>query len=252
MDFDLNQNRVYFENLNGDLIPALTNLEMMEVDRIAEEEFLLGVLQMMENAGRSLALHAMELCQPPNRILILAGPGGNGGGGLACMRHLSNHGFQVDLVLSRRPDLLSGAVKIQYTTIERSGFSFNPPSAIESLLPRAALVIDALLGYSLNGEPRGAIKDLILASNESSLPILSLDLPSGMNATSGDTPGAAIVPTRTLTLALPKRGLHKVAGRLFVADIGIPSSIYKHVGLEVGPLFQERFWFELRPMSNSV
>lgn len=206
----------------------------------------------MENAGRSLALHAMELCQPLCRILILAGPGGNGGGGLACMRHLHNHGYQVELVLSHRPEKLSGAAKIQYTTLERTGIRAHPPSAIESLLPNTGLVIDALLGYSLKGTPRGAIKDLILTVNESSLPILSLDLPSGIDATTGDMPGAVIAPTRTLTLALPKQGLQKVPGRLFLADIGIPCSIYEQIGLEIEPLFQECFWFEFRPMSRNV
>jgi NAD(P)H-hydrate epimerase len=246
----LDQDRVYFENLQGGLIPAVTEGEMRAVDRLAVEKFSLSVLQMMENAGRSLALHAMQLCQPNNRILILAGAGGNGGGGLACMRHLHDHGYPVELILSCDPGKLSGSAKSQYETLNKAGLKAQPPSEGLEEFREACLVIDALIGYSLAGPPRGVVKDLIQAANDSSLPILSLDLPSGVHATSGETPGVVITPTRTLTLALPKQGLQNIPGHLFLADIGIPPNLYESIGLWIGPLFEGQYWFEITPVHD--
>lgn len=243
-------NRVYFRNPQGIPIPAVSAEEMREVDRLAEEEFSLSVLQMMENAGRTLAQHAMQLCPRPNRILILAGSGGNGGGGLSCMRHLHNHGYPVELVLSRDPQTLSGSARTQYEVLSKAGLEARPHTWLTSGISQTSLVIDALLGYSLVGAPRGLVKDLIQAANDSSLPILSLDLPSGVNATSGETPGVAIIPTRTLTLALPKEGLRNVSGRLYLGDIGIPSELYERLGLQLGPLFSGRHWFKISPTAD--
>lgn len=246
----LDPDRIYFENLQGGLIPAVSEGEMRAVDRLAVEEFSLSVLQMMENAGRSLALHAMQLCQPNSRILILAGTGGNGGGGLACMRHLHNHGYPVQLILSRSPGKLSGPAKSQYEILNKAGLEAQPPSKGFREFLQACLVIDALIGYSSAGAPRGVVKDLIQAANDSSLPILSLDLPSGVHATSGETPGVVITPTRTLTLALPKQGLQNTPGRLFLADIGIPPRLYEGIGLQIGPLFNDLYWFEITPVND--
>ncbi len=241
-----NRQRLYFETLQGQPIPAVTEAEMRQVDQLAEELFSLGVLQMMENAGRNLALHALQLCQEDARILILAGPGGNGGGGIACARHLHNHGYKVDLILSHSPEDLSGPAASQYATIHQAGFSAYEVGAMDELLNETCLIIDALLGYSLQGAPRGPIRDMILASNQSSLPILSLDLPSGTDATSGVAPGEVIMPHRTLTLALPKTGLKDTPGRIFLADIGIPPELYEHIGLHLDAIFSDRYFLELR------
>jgi NAD(P)H-hydrate epimerase len=188
----------------------------------------------------------MQLCSREARVVILAGPGGNGGGGLSGARHLHNHGYDVDIVLSRETDVLRGPAKAQLDILEQSGLATSSATALDTLLGEACLIIDALLGYSLRGAPRGVIRDLIQASNESSLPILSLDLPSGIDATDGGAPGEVITPTRTLTLALPKQGLANIPGRLFLADIGIPPELYEQIGLLIDPIFSDRYWLELQ------
>lgn len=218
---------------------------MRTVDRIAEDRFSLSVLQMMENAGRNLALHAMQFGPEAGRIVVLAGPGGNGGGGLSCTRHLHNHGFHVDLLLTHDPDTLRGPAETQYRILKEAGLQNQNPSALPTLLSGAALIIDALLGYSLKGPPQGLFHEFIVASNESSIPILSLDLPSGTDATTGEMPGVAISPVRTLTLALPKRGLRDIPGQLFLGDIGIPPELYQHLGIDLEPVFTENYWVEL-------
>jgi NAD(P)H-hydrate epimerase len=92
--------------------------------------------------------------------------------------------------------------------------------------------VDALVGYSLSGAPRGMFDALITWINEANAPVLSLDIPSGVDATTGATPGSAVRATVTLTLALPKVGLASDrAGRLWLADIGIPVETYRRAGI---------------------
>ena len=104
-----------FFTLEGNLIPHVTESQMREVDRIAVEDFRLGILQMMENAGRNLALHAMEMLdnQPGKIITCAAGSGGNGGGGICAARHLHNRGYRINLLLTRPFGDLQGAAKDQ-------------------------------------------------------------------------------------------------------------------------------------------
>lgn len=238
---------VTFVTEGGYVLPALTEDQMREVDRIAMEDFGLEVLQMMENAGRNLALHAIENVDDPNaEIVILAGPGGNGGGGINCARHLRNRGYRVRLVLTKDPSELRGSAAAQFHIVEQAGLRATSASEAEERIQHAALVIDALIGYSLKGAPRGITADLIETVNEFSDRTLSLDIPSGFDSTSGETPGVAIKPHRTLTLALPKIGLREVPGELYVADIGIPPEVYIPLGISLKPFFGGAYWVRIK------
>jgi NAD(P)H-hydrate epimerase len=231
-----------FGTVAGQVIPAVTGDQMREVDRVAVEEFGLGVLQMMENAGRTLACTAMDMLGGvAGEVTIMAGPGGNGGGGICCARHLHNRGVPVNLVLDRDPEELRGPAMAQYRVLERSGLAVSNPEWTEGVIGRSDLVVDALLGYGLRGAPKGRSAELIAISNQSPARVLALDLPSGTNATTGETPGAAVQATRTLTLALPKTGLRRSQGELYLADIGIPPQVYHRLGINVGPLFGNRY-----------
>jgi NAD(P)H-hydrate epimerase len=106
------------------------------------------------------------------------------------------------------------------------------------------LVLDAIIGYSLSGPPRGAAADLIRWANRQSAPILSLDTPSGLDVTSGTAFDPTIRATATLTLALPKQGLmkpeaKKYVGGLYLGDISVPPELYARMGVVVPPLFAE-------------
>ena len=231
-----------FRTDDGIELPAVSAEEMREVDRVAVDEFGLGVLQMMENAGRTLAMHAMEmLSKVAGRVVVLAGSGGNGGGGLCCARHLRNHGVGIDLVLDRPPSSLAGAAAEQFRVLAESGVKPVPEEDVPRAVGGASVIVDALIGYGLAGAPRGHVAELIALANQSGQRILSLDVPSGANATTGDAPGAAIRPERTLTLALPKTGLAHVPGELYVADIGIPLAVYERLTIEVQPFFRGRY-----------
>ncbi len=231
-----------FRTDDGIELPAVTAEEMREVDRVAMDEFGLSVLQMMENAGRSLAMHAVDmLSEGAGRVAVLAGSGGNGGGGLCCARHLRNHGVGVDVVLDRPSSRLAGAAAEQFRVLAESGVRPIPDDDATRVAGSAPVIIDALTGYGLRGTPRGRVAELIEIANQSAGRILSLDMPSGVNATTGDVLGEVIRPQRTLTLGLPKTGLAHVPGELYVADIGIPLEVYERLSIVVQSFFRGRY-----------
>lgn len=216
-------------------IPALTEQQMREVDRIMVDDLGIELMQMMENAGRNLAALALRRFKPGS-VIVLAGPGGNGGGGLVAARHLANRGVVVYVALSRQADEFGGVPAHQLAILER----MQVPIMVGSTTG-AELIIDALIGYSLRGDPRGDTRDLIDWANQSGSPVLSLDTPSGLNVTTGEAANPCVSATATMTLALPKVGLLEATqvGELWLADISVPPSVYEAFGMEVGNLFDE-------------
>ena len=226
-------------------IPALTTAQMAEVDRLMIEEYGTRsvLIQMMENAGRNLAELARRMLGGKlagRKIVVLCGAGNNGGGGMAAARHLHNWGADIQVKLIADPDKLKNISAHQWRILQPMGIA-----AHETLdLARADLILDAIIGYGLTGNPRGEAAEWIKRANRSGRPILALDAPSGLNTTTG-TPGQPCIgATATLTLALPKTGLiapqaQPFVGELYLADIGVPPELYRRIGLEVGTLFAE-------------
>jgi NAD(P)H-hydrate epimerase len=245
---------VFFRTEDGIVVPAVTAEQMLAVDRMAVEEFGLGMLQMMENAGRNLALNVMDMldvaqASPEQRrrgeVTVLAGAGGNGGGGLCCARHLHNRGFKVWVVLDRDPRMLRGAAAHQLNILQAAGLQPADPIQAGKLMGRSQIVVDALIGYGLRGAPRGRTAELIELCNQHAARVLCLDVPSGLDATTGEASGPVVRPERTLTLALPKTGLQRVPGDLYLADIGIPPEVFQRLGVPFQPPFEEKYWIPL-------
>ncbi|MBI3961410.1 MAG: NAD(P)H-hydrate epimerase [Deinococcus sp.] len=235
-----------FFTQTGIEVPAVTADQMRAVDRIAIEETGPNLLQMMENAGRSLAQLAIAVLGQgwdKARVVVLAGVGGNGGGGICAARHLANRGANLRLCLAE-PDRLRDVPAYQ-----RRIFQFTSGQEVDAARvgeEPVDLILDALIGYSLRSAPRGPVAELIRWANGTHAPILSLDLPSGVDATSGETPGDGIKPQWTLTLALPKTGLSlEKTGNLFLADLGIPIETYHRIGLSYVTPFGNCFWVPL-------
>ncbi len=231
-----------FHTDTGIEVPAVTADQMREVDRIAIEKTGPNLFQMMENAGRILALTARDMCGGESsgaRIVVLAGTGGNGGGGICAGRHLANRGTDVRLCLTSTDRL--GEVP----SFQRHVYASTPGREvrIEELGQEPVdLVIDAIIGYNLRGEARGAARKMIAWANGTGAPILSLDVPSGIDATSGESAGELARATTTMTLALPKTGLlPSKTGTVLLADIGIPEAVYRQMGLDFTSPFDERF-----------
>jgi len=227
--------------LSGTAVPALTTEQMRAVDRAMVEDLHIELIQMMENAGRNLAELAITRFSPGS-VTILAGPGGNGGGGLVAARHLVNRGSQVQIVLAA-PDRLTPVPAHQADILVRMGVSTaRRPTASD-------LVIDALIGYSLRGDPVGTAAELITWANDQAAPILALDTPSGLDLTTGAVGTPAVWATATLTLALPKAGLLNApnVGELYLADISVPSLVYQRMGIAVPTLFRQSSLLRIDP-----
>lgn len=232
-------------------IPSVTKAQMVEVDRMMVEDYHIMLAQMMENAGRNLAALARRrfLGGVPvgKRIIALAGRGGNGGGVLVCARHLANWGARVSVVVSRPVTSFDGVPGHQLDIVQRLGVPVVASDAVDRVVKGGRppdLISDGLIGYSLEGAPRGAAARLIRWANAQDAPILALDTPSGLDTTTGQPRPPTILADATLTLALPKIGLQEAdaapfVGALYLADIGVPPALYARpdLNLEVGPLF---------------
>jgi len=223
-------------------IPVLSTGQMVEVDRLMIEEYQISLIQMMENAGRNLAELARRMLggQVSGRsIAILSGAGNNGGGGLVAARHLHNWGAEISLVLAFEPARLKEIPAHQWHILQKMGIKLDE----EPELGKADLIIDALIGYGLSGDPRQPVAGWIDQANHSHVPILALDAPSGLDTTSGTPGNPCIKAAAILTLALPKSGLltpraAEYVGELYLADISVPPELYQHIGVEVPNLFE--------------
>ncbi|WP_049930968.1 NAD(P)H-hydrate epimerase [Halosimplex carlsbadense] len=229
-------------------VTAVTAAEMREIDRVAVEEFGVSLLQMMENAGRNLARHVRE--SGPEPVVVLAGNGGNGGGGLCAARHLANRELDVSVVLDRSPDGLDGAARTQYETLATMGVRVD--TGVDALVDREAeTVVDALVGYGLDGPLRGIAGELVTEVDGLDTTVVSLDVPSGMVATTGERPGPSVDPDRVLTLALPKTGLSEIDCDLSLGDIAIPAGVYHSLDIPYSNPFEDEYRVDLTRMSET-
>ncbi len=229
-------------------VPHLTTEQMIEVDRLMIEEYHIELIQMMENAGRGLAMVAKSqfLHWPAANqlIVVLAGTGGNGGGALVCARRLASWGYSVAVILTDRSKM-TPIPQHQLDILDRMGVSIGTVEDL-SKLKSIGLIIDGVIGYSLSGNPFGTAKTMIEWANEQDAPTLALDTPSGIDLTTGTIYEPAIRAAATLTLALPKEGLFNeqvlpLRGALYLADISVPPGLYQQpsLNIEVGPIFRE-------------
>lgn len=203
---------------------------MAEADRISIEEYGINVLVLMENAGLAVATVARKMLggtASGRRVCCLVGKGNNGGDGLVAVRHLHNWGARVNVVLGEKAELRDVPSK-QLAIAEKMGIEVTE-SDVE--FERAELLIDALLGCGSKGNPRDPVAELIRRANASGIPTLAVDIPSGLDATTGDPGDPCIVAKSTVTLGLPKTGFlnpkaRGFVGELFVADISMPREVY--------------------------
>lgn len=225
----------------------VTAAEMRKIEQHVFNEIGISALVLMENAGRAIAEEAHRYCSlnrvnsinlasnTPERWVILVGKGNNGGDGLVCARHLISFGYEVEIVYAVDPAQLNGEAAIQRDI----AMKLNIPAIIymnedgirsEIEWERYAGVIDTLLGTGTIGEPREPLATLIQEANASGLPIISADIPSGLNADTGVVAHTCIQAHVTVTLSHCKRGLLifpgvEAAGRVILRDIGIPHEI---------------------------
>jgi len=224
-------------------IVYVTAEEMRKIDDMSIREFQVDVLVLMENAGRAAAVLARQMLRGQTigkRVACLVGGGNNGGDGMVAARHLANWGAVVKVISGTSKDKMKSVPLGQLHILEKMGI---PILSTDHTLGDYDLLIDSLIGYGLEGNPRDRIATIIKDANASGCPILALDVPSGMNATTGKPYDPCIKATATLTLALPKTGFlapgaSPYVGDLYLADISIPRKVYQNFGQQ-NILFQK-------------
>jgi len=213
----------------------LTADEMAEADRIAIEDFGIDVKVLMENAGLQVGILARKMLGGSvagKRVCCVAGKGNNGGDGLVAARHLHNWGAKVGVVLGADKKELRDVPAKQLRILERMGFEIDGPAVG---FDRVELLVDSLLGYGSRGDPREPVAGLIRSINLSGIPVLAVDVPSGLDATTGEPNEPCVTANATLTFGLPKTGFlnqesRRFVGELYLADISLPEPIYRKYG----------------------
>ncbi len=228
-------------------LPFITTTQMIEVDRAMMFDYKIELMQMMENAGRNLAHLARQrfLDHAPQgkTVVVLAGTGGNGGGALVAARRLHNYGATVQVYLTKPAEQFTPIPAHQLDIVRRMEIPVAQAAALETAIA-PDLILDGVIGYSLNGAPRGTAGDMIRWANASAASILALDAPSGVDTTTGTVYTPAIKADATMTLALPKTGFRAAGikaqvGELYLADISVPPELYASPALQlnVGNIF---------------
>ena len=226
------------------IVKTLTSTDMSELDRVLIDDYGIDLGMMMENAGRALAVHSREFLGGSlvnKRVLVLAGKGNNGGGGMVSARHMSNWGADVIVLLTEKP---SGSEPARQLSILEKMQVRVEQKLDDITSDKFDLIIDSLLGYNQKGDPRTTVASLVRFANDSGLPIIALDIPTGLDPNSGRAHSPCIRATQTLTLALPKTCFTseegtKFAGDLYLADISVPRKLYAKYGIHSEKLFGE-------------
>jgi len=221
----------------------VTSEEMRKIDQYTIGTIGIPAIVLMENAGRAVAEEAArvaeEACPASGRAprwLVLAGKGNNGGDGLVCARHLAERGWDVCVVYAAPPESLAGEAAVQRDIAQRLGLAqvVYEPGKLD--WNRWDGIVDALLGTGTSGAPREPYASLIREANASGKPIVAIDVPSGLNADTGETADPCIRARVTVALAMMKRGLvlypgAEAAGEVVVRPIGIPEEAAHRFGV---------------------
>lgn len=209
---------------------SLSVRQAQAFDKYAQEKLGIPSIILMENAGRGVADEAIRVVGllGGSVVTVICGTGNNGGDGFVAARHLLNAGLKVMVYIVGSKDKLKNDPKTNLNILLKMGKKVEWVKSVKELngIKRADLIIDALFGIGLNSPVTGLYRDAIEMMNNSNVPILSVDVPSGLDADSGKVLGAAVRAKRTVTFVAPKRGFFKAdgprcCGKIIVRDIGV-------------------------------
>ena len=274
----LNQFRCFSLGARTENMKVVTAAEMRQIDQDTIEGIGIPGIVLMETAGSAI-VRAIEQHHPTcQRIGIFAGKGNNGGDGIVIARQLAHTGRDVHLFLVSPQESFTGEAQTNLQIAKRltasfglqatpkgglqieeipTGTGFYGTGTVPTTLASCELLIDAILGTGLRGTVRDPIAAIINAINRLPTPVLSVDLPSGLDADTGHPLGTCIQADRTVTIGLPKRGLlmhpgAELTGKLEIADIGFPAQVVDAQDIKVNwtSATQAAQWMPPRPLSS--
>ncbi len=220
---------------------VVTSEEMKLIDKKTIEEYGIPGSVLMEKAGLAVVSKIKEIFSR-RKIIVVSGSGNNGGDGLVVARNLHNEGWDALVFLAAKPEDLKGDALLQYSIARKYGVDIWPVKDLltnyASLITHHSIIVDALLGTGLSKNVTGTLSEVIRFINKSNVPIISVDIPSGISSDNGHIMGEAIRADYTITFGLPKRGhlLYPGAqhtGKLFIDDIGFPSELIRSDKLNI-------------------
>ena len=214
--------------------------ESQKLDQEAIEKLTIPSIVLMENAGRGVA--DILLSQyTSGKVVICCGKGNNAGDGFVVARHLDNQNIPVQVLLFSSPDDLARDAHINYQiavnsgiVVEHCAFKESFTKEIENQLAQAGWIVDAIFGTGLVGNVRSPYDEIIATMNASKIPILAIDIPSGLDCDTGKPLGQAIKAKTTVTFVALKKGFQNpeaqpFLGQVHVIDIGIPKRLLDKV-----------------------
>lgn len=205
---------------------AVSVQKMQELDRRTIEDFGVPSIILMENAGRCVSNVAMEMLKPcaGKKIAIFCGTGNNGGDGFVAARYLSRQGIGMAVYIIGDTSHIKNDPLLNLNILRKTGIVVKEISDARDV--KAGLIIDAILGIGVKGQVKEPVRSIIADLNKNGTQILSVDVPSGLDADTGKVLGSAIKAAKTVTMQFPKKGFYinngpGHVGEIIVADIGI-------------------------------
>ena len=214
-------------------IPFITKEQMDEINRLLVSDLDISEVDTIEVAGKQIAQIVSGL--RPEKIIVAYGSGLNGAIGLVCARYLHYKGFRVEVV--------GPTTNLKEITQEQlyklRSLGVRESENIDST--EDTVIVDAVFGHTLNSDPEGTHREIINEINIDNAIVVSVDLPSGIDATKGKVYSPYVVSDYTIALGLPKVGIQDnpdLTGKIFVVDMGVPYNVYKDMEIEIGDLFE--------------
>jgi NAD(P)H-hydrate epimerase len=229
-----------------------TAQQIKNIDRRAIREFGIPGPVLMENAASAIASEMERFLDGLEgvKVGILCGKGNNGGDGLALARRLRVRGIPVRVALLAPFASLAGEAKLNLSILRKTDVEILPnatPRAIAEIIDWSDVLVDALLGVGISSLIKGTYAVAVELMNMAGRPVVAVDIPTGINADTGEVMGSAVRADLTVTMVLPKRGLvldpgASFAGQVKVADIGIPPEVIEKEAIRVTMLGRGLAW----------
>ncbi len=194
------------------------------------EKFLLGAIS---SVGRGTSPPQAPQAEPPKSVAVVAGSGNNGGDGFVVARHMAMRGAKVVTFLVAPPDKITGDAKINLDIIRNLGHDIRPIAGSEvgglgARLKEFDVIVDAVGGTGIRGELRGDVAMVVEGINACAVPVVAIDIPTGLDCDTGEAPGATVRAAMTVTMVARKKGFDSpgasaYTGEVHVVDIGVPA-----------------------------